>query len=396
MTSAVVIGAGVVGAAVAYHLAEAGAAVSVLDAGEPAGGATGHSFARLSAVDKDPYSYFRLNHAGMREHALLAERLAEQLGARSGAAPWLHRCGAFLWADPDRRDALRHRAEQLREWGYPLRWRPVEEVNRELAAPVRGAAAAGPLLHATDEGWVDAPALTRQLLAAAGRRGADVRAGAPVVELARRGGGWQVGLAGGGSLPADVVVNVAGAAAPEVAALAGAEVALTPSRGLLLDLAAPGDPVRHIVHGTQVSIRPDGPGRAVVRSEQVDQQLAAEPDPTPGATLAELGADLLRRAAAVIPALARATVCGRRIGWRVLPAGGYPSVGGCPDLPGYYQAVSHSGVILAPLIGRLLAREITSGQVDALLSPYHPAGPAAAGADPAAAGPEPAGLGRGR
>jgi len=363
VTSAVVIGAGVVGAAVAYHLAEAGAEVLVLDAGEPASGATGHSFARLSAFDKDPYHYFRLNHEGIGEHTRLAERL--------GSAPWLHLCGSFLWADEDGRERLARRAEQLHEWGYPLRWRDVADVDAELAAPVGGPAAAGQLLHATDEGWVDAPALTRRLLAEATRSGAGVRTGSRVIGLRPDGPGWQVGLAGGARVGADVVVNAAGAAAGEVAALAGAEAPVTSSRGLLLDLAAPGDPVRHIVHGgTQVSIRPDGPGRAVARSEQVDQRLAAEPNPVPAVALAELAADLLRRASAVIPALARATVRGRRIGWRVLPAGGYPNVGGVAGLPGYYQAVSHSGVILAPLLGRLLATEISTGRVDDLLAPY--------------------------
>jgi len=382
VSSAVVIGAGVVGAAVAYHLAEAGCAVTVVEAGEPAGGATGHSFARLSAFDKDPYDYFRLNNAGIAEHARLAAELD-----RPGAAGWLHPCTAFIWADPDRRAALAARAGQLAEWGYPLRWRAVDEVNAELAAPLRGAAATGPLLHATDEGWVDAPALAARLLAGAARRGAQLRTGTAVVGLARAGAGWLVDLsAAGQQLPAEVVVNAAGAAAGAVAGYAGASVQLTPSPGLLLDLALPGDPVRHIVHGTQVSIRPDGAGRAVIRSDQVDQRLAAEPRPVPPAVLAELGAELLRRAAAVIPALARATVRGRRIGWRVLPAGGYPSIGGVPGLPGYHQAVSHSGVILAPLIGRLLATEITTGRVADLLRPYHPE----------AVGVDAAGMGGGR
>ena len=41
-------------------------------------------------------------------------------------------------------------------------------------------------------------------------------------------------------------------------------------------------------------------------------------------------------------------------------------------VPGYYEAVTHSGVTLGPLLGRLLAREILEGEVDPLLSSYRP------------------------
>jgi glycine/D-amino acid oxidase-like deaminating enzyme len=363
----VVVGAGVVGASIAYHLAEAGAAVTVVDRERPAAGASGNSFARLNAFDKNPHSYFRLNHEGMREHARLAERL--------GAASWYHPCGGVLWADPDRAEALARRAEQLLEWGYPLRWRDVGEINRELGAPL-GLPPTAQVLQALDEGWVDAPALVGRLLAEAVRLRAGLRNGARVVGLHRDGAGWQVELRSGERLAADTVVNAAGAAATEIAALAGTAVELIRSAGLLLDLLTPGDPVRHVVRTTQVSLRPDGPGRVVVRSNQVDELLAAAADPAPPAVLDELGEDLLRRAGAAVPALAGATALSTRVGWRVLPAGGHPNVGGAPGLPGYYQAVSHSGVILAPLLGRLLTAEILTGRVDDLLVPFR-AAPAA-------------------
>jgi glycine/D-amino acid oxidase-like deaminating enzyme len=39
---------------------------------------------------------------------------------------------------------------------------------------------------------------------------------------------------------------------------------------------------------------------------------------------------------------------------------------------GYYEAVTHSGVTLGPLIGRVLAREVLTGEVDALIVPFRP------------------------
>jgi glycine/D-amino acid oxidase-like deaminating enzyme len=47
-------------------------------------------------------------------------------------------------------------------------------------------------------------------------------------------------------------------------------------------------------------------------------------------------------------------------------------VGGLSGIPGYYEAVTHSGVTLGPLVGRLLAREILAGDVDPLIAPFRP------------------------
>ena len=74
----VVIGAGSVGANVAYRLAQRGAKVTVLDAGAPGGGTSGTSFAWTNALSKAPQDYHELNTAGMRGHRVLVE----ELGAR--------------------------------------------------------------------------------------------------------------------------------------------------------------------------------------------------------------------------------------------------------------------------------------------------------------------------
>jgi glycine/D-amino acid oxidase-like deaminating enzyme len=47
-------------------------------------------------------------------------------------------------------------------------------------------------------------------------------------------------------------------------------------------------------------------------------------------------------------------------------------VGGIRRTAGYYEAVTHSGVTLAAIIGRLLATEITRGAVSPFLRPYRP------------------------
>src|SRR5437016_10957266 len=111
MSDIVVIGAGLLGSAVAYCAALGGATVTVVEAGRPGGGTSSTTFSWLNANNKTPREYFDLNVAGMRAHAALKESL--------GSAPWLHEGGNLEWAGDDAsRAALLDKVERLREWGY--------------------------------------------------------------------------------------------------------------------------------------------------------------------------------------------------------------------------------------------------------------------------------------
>src|SRR5215471_16667023 len=79
MIKTIVIGAGVMGASVAFRLAQAGADVTVLEATRVGGGTSGISFAWVNAHQKPPLPYHRLNVGGMQAHAALREEF--------GAAP---------------------------------------------------------------------------------------------------------------------------------------------------------------------------------------------------------------------------------------------------------------------------------------------------------------------
>ena len=60
------------------------------------------------------------------------------------------------------------------------------------------------------------------------------------------------------------------------------------------------------------------------------------------------------------------------IGWRPLPLDGLPIVGYLDNLPNTYIAVSHSGVSLGPLIGRLVTEEILHQTSNKLLNDFRP------------------------
>jgi glycine/D-amino acid oxidase-like deaminating enzyme len=58
------------------------------------------------------------------------------------------------------------------------------------------------------------------------------------------------------------------------------------------------------------------------------------------------------------------------VGYRPTPKDGFPVLGGVSGIDGLYLAVTHSGVTLAPAIGRFAAEEILEGREEPPLAPY--------------------------
>jgi glycine/D-amino acid oxidase-like deaminating enzyme len=106
-----VVGAGIVGAALAYRLAQRGAAVTVVERDRPGSGVTARAFAWINISHGQPAPYTRLRHEAIEDY-----RRLERDGTLGLAVDW---CGALSWtADPaDTERFLReHRAR-----GYDVR-----------------------------------------------------------------------------------------------------------------------------------------------------------------------------------------------------------------------------------------------------------------------------------
>ncbi len=359
-----VIGAGIVGASVAFRLAKSGAAqVWVVDKSKRLGsGTTSASFAWANANAKTPYEYFELNYAGLEEHVRLRDELPH-------GAPWLQGGGSLEWAEDDaNRDELYRRVDRLRSWGYAAEWRDASWVKEALEPNVALPSPDIPVAFFPEEAWVDAPRLANTFIELACQNGAEARFGAAAQDIETEGGRVAaVRLQGGERLPTDVVVNAAGPEADQVAAMLGLTLPLESSRGLLIRLTVEETPFVRILRSPRVNLRPDGTEYVLLHHRSIDEELESGE-----AAKDTLCSELVERARHVVPELGGARVEDVRIGVRPMPKGGLPCVGAVPSAPGYYEAVTHSGVTLGPLVGRLLADEILTRKVDPLIAPFRP------------------------
>ncbi|MDJ1131256.1 NAD(P)/FAD-dependent oxidoreductase [Streptomyces iconiensis] len=359
MTSAVVVGAGIAGACATYHLARLGVRVRCLDLGPECGAenTSAGSFARLSAYQQPTEARFRLVAAGIAEHRRLADTL--------GPAHWWHPGGSLAWGLP----GLAEHIGRLRAWGYPVRWTHAAHVESRLDPGVRFTGPRTPVALLPDEGWVDAQALIGALLSEAREVGGATVEVAEAVAIVLRGSRIAgVRCADGRELAADAVVNAAGHGAAALAESAGAPLApaLADRSSLVADLFTRAEPPRHVLRGPALHVRAAGQGLLRVRSEQVDACLAA------GAPVDALVEELLARARRMLPRTAEAAVAEARVATAVFPRRGHPCAGAVPAVPGYHELVTNSGITLGPLLGRLVAEELATGQADPLLRDCRP------------------------
>ena len=332
---AIVIGAGLIGLAVARALARQGASVVVLD--DRRSGAASPAAAGMLAPTVEPLAGPALDFAiASRERF---PDYVRELEAATGIAVSLDRRGILELAHSDRRaEALRASAAGSRG----LEWLEPADVQRlePLLAPVLGA-----VFH-PDDGAVDNVRLLDALERATGMDPRVQRIDAAVSSISLADGVGTVGVPSLGNLESRLIVVAAGAWSARIQGLPRA-LPIEPARGQMLSVDA--TTLGHVVYGEHAYLVPRA-GRTLV-----------------GATMERVGFDasttesalaVLRRSGEeIVPAISRSPRAAAWAGLRPMTPDGLPIIGADPDWPGLLYATGHSrnGILMAPLTGDVIA-----------------------------------------
>jgi sarcosine oxidase subunit beta len=360
----IVIGAGVQGASLAFHLAARGVQVIVVERSSVAAGATGRS-SGLVRMHYDLLAETRLAWASFPWFTEWADRVGGECGfTRTG----------FLWIEPpDGADRLGKNVAAHRELGIETSVVNADEIRR--IAPALAVQDGELAAYEPQSGYADPSGTAAGFMRAARALGARLVSGAEVTGIPVMAGRVTGVATTRGAFSAPVVVDVAGGWAARVAALAGLDIPVTVWRhdtGYLGVPASVPRPIPVVIdNAREIYLRPEGTELVLIGLED-ENELNGSPDretaqARPG--FADLATD---RIVGRIPALIDGTFRSAHSGQDGITPDQRPILGPAgPD--GLYLDCGHSGTGFktAPAVGLAMSELILDGAASSVdISPF--------------------------
>jgi len=346
----IVVGAGVVGCAIAYELAARGAQVRVVDSRGSGRGATRASAGILAPyIEGHSAALLRLGVCSLDQYDGFLARVTRD----AGRSVEYRRTGTLQVAlDDAEAEGLLNRSRALEDAGVAHTFFESDAVRR-LEPHLTDAVRTGLLIQ--QHGYVAAAALVSALVDAASSRGATFStAQVQVIDDDR--GALRV-VTSEGAVAAESVVIAAGSWSGTVSVPPAPPAPVKPVRGQLLHLRLPQTALSSVVWGTGCYLVPWQDGSMLV-----------------GATVEDAGFDenvtvdgirrLIESGERLVPALRSAAFVDARAGLRPAAVDELPIIGASSSRRGVYYATAHyrNGVLLAPLTAMLMADLVIDGR----------------------------------
>ncbi len=361
-TDVAIIGAGVSGCSIAYHLSKAGVEVCVFERAEIASEASSAA-AGLLASDSVPIEPKAGADLFFASWSISAEVLAE-IEAVSGEQVEYRRTGALhIITNEDEQQRLRKYAEFWLAHGQDVTWIAGEELR-----------AYEPSLNPTLDTALYIPhgasmrprLVTRAYAEAARKLGAQIYEQCEITGFQQHAGKVTgIQTAQGEVIACKRIVIATGAWSAHVGQWLGLTMPVVPARGQILSLKQPATPLKHTVFGNGLYLIP-----------KVDDTIYV------GATVEHVGFDksntagglawLLSNAIQLIPGLEHAALANIWTGLRPWSQDTYPILGKAPGWENVILATGHGGggFELSAITGRTITELLTSGQTPAVIQPF--------------------------
>ena len=361
----IIVGGGVIGCSIAYHLTLAGSSVRLIERDRLASGASGVAAGMLAPQVEAHYDdpFFDLCLRGRDEHVELAEDLKDGVGLDVERRT----TGVFRLAlDEAERVELKRQMQWQVKRGLRAEWFEPHELGalEPLLSGAAGRLLAGGLWF-PDEAQVHSQRLVAALAAASVQRKAVLSEGVWATEILVE-GHRAIGVrTPAGVVEAESVVLAAGVWSTDIARAAGVEVPVSPVKGQLITLRAIGRSLQRILWTGECYLVPKTGGQVILGATEEEGNYDRRP------TLAGVGA-LATAALEQLPWAGQFTIEGVWAGLRPAAPDRFPIVGWAPGLDNLLVATAHyrNGVLLGPLTGRRVSEAIRTGVIASELAPF--------------------------
>lgn len=347
----VIVGGGVIGCSIAWHLAKMKKKVIVLEkdeVGSKASSAAAGMLGVQAELEADG-PMFRLGRASRERYPALAEELRKRTGVdialiQSGAMK-----PAYTQEDLEKYERIGKWQKDLGERAEVLDGKEARRIEPALSEKAVGA------LYFPDEGQVSPPSLVWALSKAAAACGAEFREYTNVTEVVCKNGRFDHVACDGGRVYADAVVIAAGAwSRPFFNKKYGADI--YPVKGEVLSATTSFPLLKTTLFADGYYVTPKKGGILYIGATMIPRDYSR--------TVSIGGLDfLLAKAKHFAPGVAGARVTRIWAGQRPMTNDGLPFIGADPDLDGFYYATGHyrNGILLTPITGLIMA-ELIAGR----------------------------------
>ncbi|WP_232697192.1 NAD(P)/FAD-dependent oxidoreductase [Brevibacillus daliensis] len=323
----VVIGAGIVGASMAYNLSKRNQDVTLIECNSTAAcEATEKSFAWINPSGRVLKKFRHLYDATLAEYHALEKELPDLK---------INWHGALTWGVPTNMEKSR-----------------IQKLNRQQIIELEPNLKEYPeeAIYTHEEGAVDPILTTNLLVKKTKEHGANILFDTKVMQIKKR-GSKVVGVhTTNGFIESDVIVLATGVVIPELCKPLGFDVPVTPSPSIIIRMKSKEKLIHTLISNSQFEARQLTNDMLIAAEDYMDESEENGPE-----AIGKRAFEILCHSLKGGENLELECI---KVGMRPMPEDGYPIVGFHDQIKGLYLAVMHSAITLAPVISRLAANEI--------------------------------------
>lgn len=371
-TDVVVVGGGVIGSSILYHLSKRKIQAVLLEKGELISGTSGACDGLIFLQSKKPGPHLRLAQEGTKRFSNLKDELHFDIEYRNS--------GGMIVIENDHELKVMERfvAEQ-RKIGLDISLLDIDQAREKepsLSEKIFGST------FSPSDGKVNPLLLTHAFIRSAKKLGARVFTENEVTGIALESHQVRSVKTGKGEIETTTIVNAAGAYAPEIGKLVHLDIPIKPRRGQLL-VTEPMPPVlnRGVLSAKYIAAKFD-PALAETEGEGISIDQTSSGNFLLGSTREFVGFDtrtthqamtnIATQAIHIIPQLKDTHIIRAFAGLRPYTPDGMPILGNVDGVEGFIVAAGHEGdgVALSPITGEVIAELIDTNTTPISLNEF--------------------------
>lgn len=322
-----IVGAGIVGASIAYNLSKKDMDVTLVESHLKAGcEVTEKSFAWINPSRLVLSSFEQLYGRSLLEYQILEREIPELKVNWTGALSWGN------VSNINKSHIQKINRQQLLELEPNLKESPEEAT------------------YAFKEGALDPYVLTNLLVKRAKENGANILFDTKVTQIKKEGSKVVGALTSKGYIESDIIILATGAAVPELTKPLGFDVPIDSSPAIIIQMNSPKKLIHTLISNSRFEARQLSDNTLIAAEDYLEKYGENGPE--------EIGKRAFETLRDALKGGEYLKLDSIKVGMRPMPKDGYPIVGFHEQIKGLYLAVMHSAITLSPVIGRLIAKEI--------------------------------------